>query len=387
MLSVIVPVYNVAQYLERCVDSICSQTYPDMEIILVDDGSTDGCMEICEKYRQKDPRIVVIHKENGGIVSARKAGICAAKGMFVGWVDGDDWIEEDYFEQMVEMQNISGADIIAAEHYHDIGHNREKILNYIPPGCYAKEDILPKVIYSGEFFEYGLQPHLWNKLIRRSIMKSAEMRIDNAISIGEDVAAVYTGIMEAEKICVTDICAYHYVQHADSMTKKNKKAGQIKLPALLNSLRSAWGYGNPEYKLDSQLLQYEKSYYLLHRFSVFEKSKFPPYGKIPEGSRIIIYGAGGMGRSLYQYYTDRNTARIIAWVDLNWKNYADFEYAIRPPECIRELDNTYDFILIANTRKKIAFQIQDYLKSMGIHEKHIRWLTTEFIQNPDTDWT
>ena len=153
MLSVIVPVYNVAQYLERCVESIRRQTLADLEIILVDDGSTDGCYRICEDYRQKDSRIVVLHKENGGLVSARKAGLCISRGEFIGWVDGDDWIDEDYFEQMVRMQKESDADLVAAGHFHDIGNSKSKVFNYIHSGCYDKEEILPRLIYSGEFFE------------------------------------------------------------------------------------------------------------------------------------------------------------------------------------------------------------------------------------------
>lgn len=100
MISVIVPIYNVAVYLEQCMESILRQTYTELEIILVDDGSTDGCYQICEEYKKKDSRVVVLHKENGGLVSARKAGIQAATGNYIAWVDGDDWIEPDMYERM-----------------------------------------------------------------------------------------------------------------------------------------------------------------------------------------------------------------------------------------------------------------------------------------------
>ena len=95
MVSVIVPVYNISGYLERCLQSILSQTYVDLEIILVDDGSEDSSGQICDQYAEIDNRIRVIHKKNGGLVSARKAGVSAASGDYVVWVDGDDWIEPD----------------------------------------------------------------------------------------------------------------------------------------------------------------------------------------------------------------------------------------------------------------------------------------------------
>ena len=103
MISVIVPIYNVEAYLPQCIESILHQTYTDLEIILIDDGSKDGCAGICEEYRQRDSRIVVIHKENGGLVSARKAGLKAAAGAYIAYVDGDDWIEPNMYECMYHI--------------------------------------------------------------------------------------------------------------------------------------------------------------------------------------------------------------------------------------------------------------------------------------------
>lgn len=386
MLSIIVPIYNVAQYLDDCVSSICNQTYEDMEIILVDDGSTDNCLEICERYRQKDSRVVVIHKENGGLVSARKEGLRRANGEFIGWVDGDDWIDEGYFEQMVRMQKESGADIVTAGHFHDIGQNHERVLNQIQPGCYGKEDILSRLIYSGVFFEYGLQPHLWNKLIRRSIMESVEMQIDESVSMGEDMLAVYPSVIKARKICVTDMCAYHYVQHESSMTKTLSKSDSADFDVLCRSLWSIWEEDSAEKQLNFQLLQYEKAYCLLHQYSALEKSKYPPYGRILPGSRIIIFGAGVMGRNVFEYFRKQKEIQIVALIDSKWESYRNSQYTIQPPECIRAWNDRYDLILIANSRKRAAMQMKDYAISMGADERKIRWLAEEFIHNTKPDW-
>ncbi len=111
-ISIIVPIYNIASYLRQCIESILRQTYTDLEIILVDDGSTDGCYEICEEYRQKDSRVTVIHKENGGLVSACKAGIRAAAGDLNACVDGDDWIEPDMYERMYRKMTGQDVDVV-----------------------------------------------------------------------------------------------------------------------------------------------------------------------------------------------------------------------------------------------------------------------------------
>ena len=103
-LSIIVPFYNVERYIGKCIESILGQTYQNFQLILVDDGSKDNSLAICKQYMKKDSRIEIIHKENGGVVSARKAGVTLANGDFIGWVDGDDWIEPTYFEELVKMQ-------------------------------------------------------------------------------------------------------------------------------------------------------------------------------------------------------------------------------------------------------------------------------------------
>ena len=128
LFSIIVPVYNIATYVRKCIESIICQTYKNLDIILVDDGSTDGSGDICDKYADKDSRIRVVHKKNGGLVSARKAGITVAEGVYSLYVDGDDWIEEDYIE-IVSKHVINKPDAIIS-----LGHTREysgnQIINY-----------------------------------------------------------------------------------------------------------------------------------------------------------------------------------------------------------------------------------------------------------------
>ena len=116
-ISVVVPVYNVEDYLDRCVKSIISQTYENLEVILVDDGSADGSPVMCDSWAQKDPRIKVIHKPNGGVSSARNAALDAATGDFIGFVDSDDWIENDFYELLMKSLAENGSDIAFCGYY------------------------------------------------------------------------------------------------------------------------------------------------------------------------------------------------------------------------------------------------------------------------------
>ncbi len=147
MISVIVPIYNTSEYLEQCVGSILNQTYRDLEVILVDDGSSYLCGKACDEYAVTDYRVKVIHKENGGLVSARKTGLKAATGEFVGYVDSDDWIEPDYYEKMVLAQEKTGADIVLSGHFHDIGADSRQVRDNFPVGVYTKEQLLPALLY------------------------------------------------------------------------------------------------------------------------------------------------------------------------------------------------------------------------------------------------
>ena len=323
MISVIVPIYNAAPYLERCIQSICLQTYQDLEIILVDDGSTDDCPEICETYKKKDGRIKVIHKQNGGVVRAKRAGVSAAAGEFVGYVDADDWIENDYFSQMTKLQRQTNADMVAVNLFTDIGHESNIILNAIPAGTYDCKDILPRLMYSGVFFEYGLQPHLVTKLLRRDILSFVQEAADPHICIGDDAAVVYPYVLNAKKIVVADICGYHYVQHQGSVTKTYRTDELDRIRLLIDYLEQVFKQANVWNIMHRQLDMYQKYLYSMHCMRFFDQGILFPYGGISRGCQVVLYGAGVLGQQIYRYLSDNAYARVILWVDRNTKYYQE----------------------------------------------------------------
>lgn len=147
LISVIVPVYKVEEYLSRCVESILHQTYTNLEILLIDDGSPDNCPEICDEYALKDKRVHVIHKENGGLASARNTGLDKANGKFISFIDSDDWIEKDTYEKIMEVQKETSAEIIMFDIIQTDGVNFFDKFNYTQEtGCVVSANEIVKQI-------------------------------------------------------------------------------------------------------------------------------------------------------------------------------------------------------------------------------------------------
>lgn len=377
MISVIVPVYNVETYLGKCLDSILAQTFTDFELICVDDGSTDRSGIICDEYAENDSRILVVHQENRGLAGARKAGLRAASGSFVAWVDADDWIEPDYFSQMVKAQQLSDADIVTANLYFDIQADSKKVTNLFPAGIYTPKEILPKLIYSGIFFEYGLQPHLVTKFMKREILEETQLSVDERICIGEDAAVVYPSVLKAQNILITDICSYHYVQRQEAVTKIEHKDELGPLLLLINHLECAFKQEGITDIMSPQLAQYQKYLMILRKISAFDQKILLPYGGIPYGSRIVIYGAGGVGRQIYRYAAESGLVEVVLWADRNADYYQRNKLSIKHPSAIGSLNNQYDYILIANISKRAADEIRDYLLSLHVPAQKIRWFSQE----------
>ncbi|MDE6604001.1 MAG: glycosyltransferase [Lachnospiraceae bacterium] len=379
MISVIVPIYNTSEYLEQCVGSILNQTYSDLEIILVDDGSSYLCGKACDEYALRDSRIKVIHKENGGSTSARKAGLKIANGDFVSYVDGDDWIEPDYYERMVATQKETGVDIVSSGHFHDIGTDSRQVKDNFPIGIYTREQLLPALLYSGRFFEYGIQPHMVTKLFKKDIVEKAQMCVDNCIVIGEDAAVVYQSVLEAEKICVTDICGYHYVQNEESMTKREQSDEVKQYRLLFEYLECSFKRKGVWDIMAPQLEQYKKYLIFMRDMSEFDRKVLWPYGGISKTSKVAIYGAGVLGQKIYKYLSEFDDMSIILWVDRNYKAYLEKGMNVRNPADILEIEN-YDYVLIANTVQQTADAIKCDLVDMGIEDKKILWFSEEFMR-------
>lgn len=214
LVSVIIPAYNIEDYIGRCLDSIISQTYKNLEIIVVDDGSRDHTGEILDNYAKKDRRIKVIHKENGGVSSARNKGIEAAEGDYIGFIDGDDLIEPEMYKILVDLLEEENADIAHCgyqmvfpdriDYYHNTG--KKKIQT-------TEEGL--KDLLSGEMIEPGLV----NKLYKKELIKNC--RLNETVKINEDLLMNYQLFKLSQKSVYYDITPYSYMIRSSSATGAN----------------------------------------------------------------------------------------------------------------------------------------------------------------------
>ncbi len=212
-LSIITPVYNVAAFLEETVKSILNQTFTDFELILVDDGSTDGSAELCDTLAKTDSRIRVFHKPNSGVSDARNMGLDNAIGEYIGWVDSDDIIEPDMFECLIGVAEKENADIVQCEHDRSVGLlSSDKKMPFTCKTFTAKELIDTQFTLSGGRCTNFLA--LWSKVYKRHLFEN------NRFPSGrthEDHALMCKIVMGAKKILVSDCVLYHYVKRENSI--------------------------------------------------------------------------------------------------------------------------------------------------------------------------
>lgn len=188
-VSVIVPIYKVEKYLRQCIDSIINQSLKDIEIILVNDGSPDNCPKICDEYKKIDSRIKVIHKKNGGLSSARNAGMKIATGEYIGFVDSDDYIEHDMYEKMYYTAKEHDVDFVMSDYYKVHETNKTEVSAIIDGGIYNKNKIkniiYPQLIMK-ENIDYGPLLAVWHCLYKNSFLKDNDIYFDEVVKYSED---------------------------------------------------------------------------------------------------------------------------------------------------------------------------------------------------------
>lgn len=227
LISIIIPVYNVADYLDQCLETVCSQTYKSLEIILIDDGSTDGSGRICDEWKNRDSRINVIHKENGGVSAARNDGLRISTGDFIGFVDSDDWIEADMYEKLIK--SIGSSDAVSCG-YMDYPYGEEDAP--VPKGT----KILAPCSYPDAiialFERNGYFTTLWSKLFRRSVVfrNDKYIPLNTSLSFGEDEVWLCRVLKLCSSIAFVPEPLYHWRPRAGSVTRfKSISEKQISL--------------------------------------------------------------------------------------------------------------------------------------------------------------
>ncbi len=233
LISIIVPVYQVEKYLEKCINSIINQTYKNLEIILVDDGSTDNSPAICDCFQRKDTRIKVIHQENGGLSHARNVGLEIATGDFIGFVDSDDWVETNMYEVLMSALQETGADIAVCDRFIDFEDSPSKSIDikYSEVKIHTGIETLKNILKGGK-----INDTVWNKLYKLTVLINIFFLEEK---IHEDILWTSQVIGQARFVVYIDYPLYHYLQRNESLSRNNNlfvKRGLDKIEILKKQL-------------------------------------------------------------------------------------------------------------------------------------------------------
>ncbi len=213
LVSIIIPVYNVEKYLDKCIQSVVNQSYKNIEIILVDDGSPDNCCTICDKWARKDNRIKVIHQTNQGLSSARNSGIEIANGDYLCFVDSDDYVDKNYIQILYRSVHENNADMGICR-FADINENNELLetdnIQQIADGVYTGEEILKELLFT---FKIPIRV-VWNKIYKKSLFDDLKFSVGK---INEDEFIIHRLIANSNKISVTNKVLYYYLHRNNSI--------------------------------------------------------------------------------------------------------------------------------------------------------------------------
>lgn len=309
LISIIVPVYKVEKYLEKCVNSILNQTYKNLEIILVNDGSPDNSPKLCEELAKKDNRIVVYHKENGGLSDARNYGVNKAKGRYIGFVDSDDYINENMYEHLyktIKENNVDIAECNVMRVYgnknrpHYIGEDYTEVLSTKE---YIKEYLTMNRVYGS----------VWCKLLKTELVKKLTFAKGKYY---EDIFYNYDLFQVIDKIAITNKCYYYYYIRENSITTEKYSPKQLDLLEILNKLNDYVIKKYPEFKEES-FTRLVYAYLSTFNHIVVENN----YNKYPEFKEIKTFLRKNCIRVLKNNKNSKELKLSVLILTINTKFY------------------------------------------------------------------
>lgn len=396
LVSIIVPVYNTASFVEKCINSVIKQTYKNLEIIIIDDGSTDGSIEICENLAKKDSRIQFIQSDHKGVVHARNIGIEHANGKFMMFADSDDWMEEKYIEQMIESMGKCDVLISGYVYEEDISNLQiaSKIMDRgqstwqyrhvsVKEGRYEKEDvklIWKYMFHHFEHYEHSIDPSLWAKVFQTSLMKQIYDKIDDKIWLSEDRALTHVYLSCCATVNIVGPKGYHYCKRGnDGINERYNYDGVLaNYERYYHCLKKAFQGHQYEKELLSDLymefvdvmewrLQHDYELYNICRGSM---TYYPYYGRL-KGKKVILYGAGNVGKAFRRHILQDGDCDLVLWVDKNPRKYQEEQWEVSDVRCI--LEQEYDYIIVAVALEDIYELIKEELLLIGVSEEKILW--------------
>ena len=377
-LSVVITAYNLDKYIEKCIDSLILQDYKYMEIVIVDDGSTDNTSEICDKYEKKYNNIRVVHKCNEGVVKALATGIDYSEGLYITFVDGDDWVQDNCYGSLMKILLDNDLDIIT---YGAIRYRDENDYFYtydrFKEGIYEGTElnaIKSNMIWDKTRQGFQIDPSLCMKIFRKDIIEKSVKNVQNIkIYYAQDVIITYPAIKESEKLGIIHDAYYFHRRREIGVQPAYLMDSQYYYKLYL-----VYEYLTEIFKYDKNILEQIEAFY---QYSVklrcldnpqdviIDKWLFP-FDKVEKGSNIIIYGYGKVGKTYIQQLEKLNFCNVVCIVDSAYEKYQDNVKKIFPIEYIA--DKKYDYIVIANASDDVKHKIKNVLmKNLNVEEKKI----------------
>ena len=377
MLSVVIPIYNIERYLPKCIESVLDQTYENLEIILVDDGSTDSCGRLCDQYEKMDRRVVVLHGANEGLVRARKRGLENAQGEFIAFVDGDDWIEKNMFEELVNALRQTGASFIDSGHFME--NESTCSIRKVARGLHVVDDDKKHQLYMN-LLELDdtirIYPSIWSKVFSAELIKKCYEKVPDNKQYGEDVISLIYCISEASSICQVDRVYYHY-SYRDNSISREKSFEQIK------KYYALWKFcGELILNLDRFVSRQEIDKMLFDKMraeligwndneeGMIQRYVFPRIELLFD-KKLVVYGAGRVGIDYITQISKYTRCNIVCWVD---KEFDKYSFPYREVSAVEEIAYMeFDLVVLAVKDKEISEEIKQKLIKMGIPQKKILW--------------
>ncbi|MCI9143232.1 MAG: glycosyltransferase, partial [Lachnospiraceae bacterium] len=344
LVSIIVPVFNVEKYLEKCLESIEIQTYGNLEVILVEDGSLDFSGKICKEFARRDRRFKVICQKNQGVLAARKTGLNVAAGKYVCFVDSDDWIDRDMIRILYQSIQRNGSDIavcrkIIYDENLGISYEEEQAA---APGIYRKKqginEICSRLFWGKDGRTEGLGINLVDKMFERKLLSRHHEQVDTRLRYFEDGACLVPCLMEADSVSVVDQALYYYRQRTGSACHSVDRLYLEQLNLFYDFLMQRIENEDMAERLDRYLIAHVYSgINEMMGIRIGKRIPFymPPMAELAGCEKIVLYGAGKVGSDYYHMMHLMCPERIAGWVDRQYLKYRRQGMDIEAPERLK----------------------------------------------------
>lgn len=382
LVSVVIPAYNVEQYISTSVESLLKQTYKNIEIIIVDDGSMDNTLKKSEEFRARDSRVKVLHQENRGVAQARKAGILSARGKYICFVDADDIADEKMVEFM--MNNIGDSDLLTSGCIAETAASKEVTrIDGLAEGIYTGQEMLQEVYSRMVFFEQintnRVLPYMFGKLFKTDKLESVVQDVPQILNIHEDRALNICYALRCKSICITHEILYRYCYRCDSALRTKHTDYMINLNNYYLLLKKEFEKYPQNNVLMTQLQRFINSRIIdITSFMGFDWQA-QSYRYICSclnhlnGKKVVLYGAGIVGKNYYRQLSWKIGKANVYWTDKNYGTLCKTIKEVKPFLLGNLNEFDYSIIILAVNKQVVADEMKSELIQLGLPEDKIWW--------------